>query len=814
MQQSEDCELDGLSTTCHATYRSDISGVTAPPGSGETFAARHAWPVRDEVASTRLPTTLARVTNSRRAPGKAVTRRPGKPKKSWGQRVRRALLWVAALGLAGAVIAVGAFIFLYQTIDVPDANAEFKTQTTFVYYDNGKTELGTYARQNRVAVPLDEMPEHLQDAVVSAENKTFWTDSGLDPKGILRAAFSNAKAGQTVGGGSTITQQYVKILYLTSERSLTRKVKEAILSLKIQREMSKREILEGYLNTIYFGRGAYGVQAASQAYFQKDVQDINLRQAAVLASVLNSPNALDPANGDDAKAELKERYDYTLNRMEVDGHATADKVARAKEKLPTFPKSKARSTYGGQRGHMLKLVRDDLVRMGYTDEQIDGGGLRVTTTLNRGLMKSLEESVLEQKPDGFSDEDLHIGAAAVEPGSGELKAFYGGQNYLDSQINWAATGGMAGSTMKAFTVATALQEGFSLRDSFQGNSPFVFPGGQKVYNAGEGASDMGRYVSLLTATAKSTNTAFVDVSHQMDDGPEKIYETMLDAGLTPEKARSEYPGIPSRSVDLTPEDALITLGKARVSPINMANAYATFANEGVRSDVHVVTKVVEPDGSTKVREVNTRRAIDEDVSADTVQALQEVVRTGSGSKARALGRPAAGKTGTATAGVNRENVHVSSSWFVGFTPQLSTAVMYVRGDGDDKLDDWLPSFYGGSYPAATWTAIMRRAMDGVPVESFPKAVWMDGDAGVKRNWTPAPEPKPSKSPSKKPSKKPTPTPTPTPTPVDPTPVEPTLPPETPVPETTPPAPVPTPTPPGQVVQPGSVPAPAPRGEGR
>ncbi|QCC78527.1 transglycosylase domain-containing protein [Nocardioides daphniae] len=274
------------------------------------------------------------MTNSRRAPGKAVTRRPGKPKKSAGQRVRRALMWVCALGLIGALGAVAAFLVAYQTIDLPDANAEFKTQTSFVYYDDGEKEIGRYVTQNRVAVPLDDMPQHLQDAVVSAENKTFWTDSGIDPKGILRAAFSNAKAGQTVGGGSTITQQYVKILYLTSEQRITRKVKEAILSLKIQREMSKREILEGYLNTIYFGRGAYGVQAASQAYFGKDVKDINLRQAAVLASVLNSPNALDPANGPEAKAELKERFDYTLRRMAADEAVEAEKARQAAKKLP------------------------------------------------------------------------------------------------------------------------------------------------------------------------------------------------------------------------------------------------------------------------------------------------------------------------------------------------------------------------------------------------------------------------------------------------------------------------------------------------
>mgnify|MGYP001765456620 CR=1 FL=1 len=731
--------------------------------------------------------------SSRRAPGPAVKRRPGKKKSTAGQKVRKVALWLLVLMLVGALIAVGTFVYLYQTIEIPDENEEFKAQTSFVYYNDGETEVGRFATQNRVPVPLDDIPDKLQDAVVSAENKTFWTDSGIDPRGIVRAAFSNATS-ESTQGASTITQQYVKILYLSSERRLSRKIKEAILSLKIQREMSKREILEGYLNTIYFGRGAYGVQAASQAWFAKDVQELKLRESAVLASVLNSPTALDPANGPEAKAALTERYEYTLRRMAEDGAITEEQALVAAKRLPKFPKIEAESTYGGQRGHMLKLVRDELLALGYSDEQIDGGGLRVTTTLDKQMMSDLEESVIEQRPEGFADKQLHVGAATVEPGTGALKAFYGGQDYLDSQINWAATGGMAGSTMKAFTVATALEQGFSLRDTFQGYSPYTFADGLEVNNAGEGATDPGYAVSMVTATAKSTNTAFVDMSDSMEDGPKKIYQTAVQAGLPPAEPQKKYPGIPSRSIDLSPEDSLITLGKARVSPINMANAYATFANFGERTNVHVIDKVVDASGETTYsHEVEERRVVEEDVNADTVYALQQVVQTGSGTTALELDRPAAGKTGTAT---NADD-DVSSAWFAGFTPQLATAVMYVRGDGDDKLDDWLPSYYGGAYPAATWTAIMQRVTEGMEVEEFPEPAYVDGDAPDEDNeYTPppAPNPGPTKKPTKQPeptkepepTEEPTPTPTPTPTP-EPTPAP------TPTPEPTP-APPPTETP--------------------
>ena len=195
-----------------------------------------------------------------------------------------------------------AFVLLYRAIDIPDPNADFETKTSFVYYADGKTEVGSFATQNRDSIPLDEMPQDIKDAVVAAENRTFWTDNGIDPKGILRAVFNNAP-GNAQQGASTITQQYVKILYLTQERSYTRKLKEAILSLKLQREQSKSEILEGYLNTIYFGRGAYGVQAAAEAYFDKDAKDLTLKESAVLASVINNPTGFDPDNGKDARAE-------------------------------------------------------------------------------------------------------------------------------------------------------------------------------------------------------------------------------------------------------------------------------------------------------------------------------------------------------------------------------------------------------------------------------------------------------------------------------------------------------------------------------
>jgi membrane peptidoglycan carboxypeptidase len=240
---------------------------------------------------------------------------------------RRLLRWVLLTVLGLVLLGATAFVVGYLTTDIPDPNKDFTAQTTFVYYADGRTEIGSFASQNRTSIPLSDVPKHVQQAVIAAEDRSFYTNKGIDPKGILRALFSNA-TGNSTQGASTITQQYVKVFYLSQERTLTRKVKEAFVSLKLQREQSKNEILQGYLNTIYFGRGAYGVQAASRAYFDKDAKQLTVPEGAVLASVLNSPTALDPATGADARARLLGRYQYVLSGMADQGDITAAQAAR------------------------------------------------------------------------------------------------------------------------------------------------------------------------------------------------------------------------------------------------------------------------------------------------------------------------------------------------------------------------------------------------------------------------------------------------------------------------------------------------------
>lgn len=732
---------------------------------------------------------------------KAPVRRSKSPKArlGFGGWLKRIFKWGLISGLVLGVLAVIVIFVAYQRTEIPDPNKAFQTQTTNVYYDNGKSKVGTFAQQNRESISYDEMPTCMKEGVVAAENRSFWTDRGLDPKGILRAAFSNAQSGQITGGASTITQQYVKVLYLNQERTYQRKIKEAFLSIKLHRSMSKQEILEGYLNTIYFGRGAYGIEAASQAFFSKPASKLKLSQCAVLSAVINNPSRMEPERVDDTgvNTRLLQRYRYILNGMVDMGHVTAAEAAEASAALPKMPKRKQSSAKGGQKGHMLTLVEDELNALGFTDQEITGGGLQVTTTFNKDAMANAAAAVREVAPttarDGskITDKQLHAAVASVEPGTGKLIGFYGGQDFLKSELNWAVQGGMVGSTMKPFTTAAALEAGFSIRDTFDGNSPYTFPGSTlQVRNSGQNAGiangkSYGSAVNGILAMEQSINTAFVDMTNSIPDGTEKVYELARAAGIPGQEAQQKFPGIPATSGDFYPEDTLITLGKAQISPINMANAYATIAAGGLRADVHVVTKVVDRTGEVRYQHRNnTTRVMDEDVAADVSYTLQRTVTNGTGAKARALGRPAAGKTGTATAPRcgTCSDTHVSSAWFVGYTPEISTAVMYVRGKGREALDGWMPSYYGSEYPARTWLAMMTPTVAGTEITQFPAPAYVDGEApktGHEPSRAEAPaapkpskKPKPTKSPSARPTTTapvPSPTQTPTQAPVDPEP---------------------------------------------
>jgi membrane peptidoglycan carboxypeptidase len=638
----------------------------------------------------------------------------------------RQLLALASIGFLMLVAAVSV---AYARTSIPTPNEMASAQTTVVYYHDGKSEIGRFGSQNRINVTLDQVPDYVQKAVLAAEDRSFYQNRGISPTGIVRAFWNNVRTGSTQGG-STITQQYAKNAYLSQERTYTRKLKEFFIAVKLARRDDKNKILQDYLNTIYFGRGAYGIQTASQAYFGKDVSQLTLPEGAVLASVIRSPAGYDPVTQAD---RLQGRFDYVLDGMVSQKWLSASR--RAGLQVPkTVAKSKPK---GGTNYFLLDTIRKELKAKGFTDAEIDLGGFKVITTFDKRSQRAAVRAVHQQRPT-IKMKGVHIGMSAVEPGTGRVIAMYGGETA--GNLNEATQARVQpGSSFKAFALSAALEDGIGLKSRFQGTSPFKVPGTTAEVN-NEFDQSYGANVDLIKATEQSINTAYVDLAVQM--GPQKVVDAAIAAG------------IPQDTPGLNP-NAVVPLGTASVHNIDMTNAYCTIAAQGQQSSWHTVDEVKTPDGGTRYKAPTKKtRVFPKDVMADATYALQQVVQHGTGTEALKLGRPAAGKTGTAALRPGT----TTSAWFVGFTPQLCAAVDFYKGTGRADLDGvgGLPTFFGGAYPARIWTAFMTAAMQGKKVESFPPRA----DVGKTLN------PKPTKTPTPTPT---TTTPTPTPTTTTPTP---------------------------------------------
>ncbi|MFZ1411097.1 MAG: transglycosylase domain-containing protein, partial [Micropruina sp.] len=636
----------------------------------------------------------------------SAPKRSAEPTKARG-RLRGFLKW-AAIGLLSVMLLGGVVAGVgYATVQLPDPNAEFQTNTSFVYYADGRERLGSFQVQNRVTLDFEDIPQNVKDAIVAGENRSFWTDPGISFPGLLRAVGSVITRDDVVGG-STITQQYIKVLYLSQEKTATRKIKEILLAAKMGNEMTKEEILAGYLNTVYFGRGAYGIEAAAQTYFGKGAKKLTDAEAIALTAIVNSPGNLDPAAGDKQAADLLERYQYTINGLVEMGKFTEAQKAELYAALPTFPKMKTDSRLGGPKGFLLKMVQDELKAKGFTEDEINGGGLKVISTFDgkaQDAAVAAAQKVTRQASGGSAKKakDLHAAIASVSVATGEVIALYGGPDYVDSSRNWATTARPVGSTFKAYALLAGLRDGFTLNDTFNGNSFTPKGDARPVTNAGGGNYGT---VTLLKATTSSINSAYVDLVSQIPSGGTKVLEAARDAGL-PEAA------------GWIPNDR-VPLGTPEVSPLNQASGFATFANEGTHQTPHVVKEVKDSTGATIYKaSLESTSDVDPDDATDVTYALSKVAEDGTGRRAAALGYPVAGKTGTYFSQDAQGRSKTMASWFVGYTKQISTAVMFVAGDeGTSDLDNYTAGFYGSGYPSLTWLEYMRVAQNGLPSEEF------------------------------------------------------------------------------------------------
>jgi membrane peptidoglycan carboxypeptidase len=617
-------------------------------------------------------------------------------------------LALAGVGFLALVALIGV---AYAATSIPRPNDLISAQTTIIYYADGKTEIGRFGEQNRIIVPLDQVPDHVQKAVLAAEDRSFYENRGISPTGIVRAFWNNLSGGSTQGG-STITQQYAKNAYLSQERTYTRKIKEFFIAVKLARRDDKNKILQDYLNTIYFGHGAYGIQTAAQTYFGKDAKDLTVAEGAVLASVIRSPAAYDPVNHAD---RLTGRFNYVLDGMVAKGWLSQGE--RAGMQLPKL--AAVKKPKGGANYYLMDTVRRELKAHGFSDQDIDLGGLRVTTTFDRRAQRAAVRAVQQERPTENA-RNVHIGLSAVQPGTGAVIAMYGGATAGGlNEVTQARV--QPGSSFKPFALAGALRDGISLKSRFQGTSPLKLPGTTKEVN-NEFDRSYGPTVDLVKATADSINTAFVDLTLHM--GPSKVVDAAVAAGIP-----ADTPGLEANAVN--------TLGTASVRNIDMANAYGTFASGGKAAHWYTVQKVKGANGGTRYQaNPKTTRAFAKDVVSDVSYALQQVVKQGSGTEAQNLGRPAAGKTGTAALRPNT----TTSAWFVGYTPQLVAAVDFYKGTGKADLDGvgGLSTFFGGEYPARIWTAFMTAAMQNEPVENFPPPAYVGQAVNPKPTSTPTP----------------------------------------------------------------------------
>jgi membrane peptidoglycan carboxypeptidase len=619
-----------------------------------------------------------------------------KGKSSAMVAIRRRLLRAAIfLGGFGFVAGSTLFALAWFTVDIPDPNAYVNSQATVIQYSNGQ-EIGRIGAQNRQILPLAKIPLKLRYAVMAAEDKNFYSNRAFSVTGLISAVADNVLTLGNGRGGSTITQQYAKTAFLTPERSIQRKVKELVIALKLENAMTKDQILENYLNTIYFGRGSYGVQTAAQQYFNRNANQLSIAQSAVIASILRSPGLYDPALGGDNQARIEARFKYVIDGMLEEKWITEEEAAAAK--LPAIAPRTTGGSLSGPKGYIIDAALKELSKLGFSNEQLMVGGYVIKTTIVQKAQTSAVDAVNKLSPKD-APENLHIGLVAIRPGTGEIISMYGGKDYVVRQLNDATQSiALAGSTFKPFALIAALEAGIPLTSMWNGDSPQTFDDLGRPYIVKNYGDEGWGQTDLLNATQHSINTIYVPLG--MKAGLDKVVDVARRSGI-PESVAM----IPTPSV---------SLGVASPRVIDVANSYATFAANGIYAKPYLIASVAGPNkGILYEGKAETREAFSAEVAADLTYALKSVVNGGTGAAALSLGRPAAGKTGTSQSN--------ASAWFSAYTPQLAASVALFRDSASESLNGigGLTSVTGGSFPARIWTAFMKGALRGEPVMEFP-----------------------------------------------------------------------------------------------
>ncbi|MEV5885603.1 transglycosylase domain-containing protein, partial [Streptomyces sp. NPDC052020] len=702
--------------------------------------------------------------------------------------IRRLFTWKKILGafFGLCLLGMGAFIVLYMVIDIPEGNADAKLQSNVYKYSDGSV-MTRDGDRNREIVDLAKVPRDVQHTFVAAENKTFYKDAGVDLKGTARGLL-NTLAGKGAQGGSTITQQYVKNYYLTQDQTISRKLKELVISLKLDREKSKDYILAGYVNTSYYGRGAYGIQAAAQAYYRVDAEDLTVEQGAYLAALLQAPNQYDWAIASDTGKKLvRERWNYVLDNM-VEQH-WLDAAERRAMKFPVPKEPRPDPGMGGQTGYLVNAANAALARQlvaqGSAEDvkqaqaMVDAGGWTLTLNIDKKKQAALERSVKTQltsklDPEGNeADAGVQAGAVSVDPKTGAVVAMYGGTDYLKHFTNNATRDDyQPASTFKPVILAAAVDEDATTQDGTPITANTLYDGTSK-----RPVVDRGRKVGFAPENEDDVDYGDVTVQQAMNKSVNSVFAQMgVDVGMDKVVEVAGKLGMETEGMDAVPAQ---TLGSMGASPLEMAGVYATLDNHGKKVTPAVVKSVEHNSRKVELPDPVGEQVISREAADTVTSVLTGVVDDGTARKSvrdnpLRGGQQVAGKTGTSD--------NNKSAWFTGYTPDLVTSVglfgedpepphrqvpLYGAG-GEDRVN-------GGGFPAQIWAAYTFGVLDGI--SRFDLETKQGAAVQPTRTVTPTPAP--------------TPTPTEEPTTEEPTSAPPTS--QTPSPTPTTQSPSPTPT---------------------
>ena len=635
---------------------------------------------------------------------------------------------VVGLGLGVLLLVVGALYVM--SVDLPPDTVP--VQTTYVYDRKDVLIAQLSNGENRQSVTLAQVPRVLVDAVIAAEDRRFYEHSGVDPIGVGRALLQDLRQPHRRQGGSTITQQYVKNVYVGRELTFRRKLREAAMAVKLERKLSKNQILERYLNTIYFGRGAYGVQVAAKEYFGKEVGQIDLAEAAYLAALIRGPESTDARRNED---RARTRRSSVLNAMVSVGSITAEQAAEA-EKRPLVGPSGViarvrRTAYAKPEAgaeFFVDVVKRDLVSR-FGEDVVTAGGLRVKTTLDLGLQVRARRAVFTKVLPKKDDPDA---AVVTLNHQAEVLVLVGGRDFLTSQVNLAVgpggggQGRAAGSTFKPFVASAMLRKGYSMESAFKAPASISIEGadvGGTTWNVTNYETKRYPTLNVFDAMRQSVNTVFAQIVTNNDLGPQRVVDEAKLLGVTS---------------PLQPVGS-IALGTQNVGPLEMADAYLTFANRGMRTEPRVVLSVTDSEGrKLRVRQVDPKRVMKQ-ADADVInRMLRAVVDDGTGVAARAPGMAVAGKTGTTN--------DYNDAWFVGYTPAsddptecCAMAIWMGYANGERAMTNVHGrNITGGSYPAELFSRILIAAREGVATGTFAPVTKYKGDllGGAKRRILP------------------------------------------------------------------------------